>query len=372
MMKKILSCVVIVILGITLVSCKGKANTQQEESQNTFDIKIATNIMETYMQYLKNEDLDNAKKLYSKELSEKQKDIIKSDLKIEGFKLDEINEVGRSGLFKVRVTRSTPNKSMSILDMYNIKVEKQENEYKINEINSTTEKEAFIENEGIRIRQKNNVKTNLVVDLAGIPNYVYPKDDTASISKAQVPRKSFGMINFAYSGEKIAVSTFDKDSYIGVIKIDETMATQGGGGSGGGGGGGQGGGTQGGGGGGQGGQKTLTRETPVGKEITNIDMLKDVKLDLMNFSLDEKFILVQYDKTGVGKYIRVYDTDSGEMIPVEFEKKFPPDKVDVLFSSFGKDVLNIEVRSKNATGKEQADLIGKWQINLKDNKMQKL
>jgi hypothetical protein len=371
MMKKILSCMIVIILGVSLISCKGKDDKKKEETKDDFDIKIATNIMESYMQYLKKEDIENAKKLYSKELSEKQKEIVKSDLKIEGFKLDEINEVGRSGLFKVRVTRSTPNKSMSILDMYNIKVEKEENEYKINEINSMTEKEAFIENEGIRLRQKNNVKTNLIVDLAGIPHYAYPKDDKANISKAQVPKKGFGMINFAYSGEKIVVSTFDKDSYIGVIKIDETMATQGGGG------GGQGGGTQGGGeaaGGGKGGgaQKSLTRETPVGKEITTLDVLTDTKIDLMNFSLDEKFVLVQFDKTAIGKYIRVYDTDSGEMIPVEFEKKFPPDKVEVVFSSFDKDVLNIEVRPKAGTGKEQADLIGKWQVNLKDNKIKKL
>lgn len=375
-MKKILTCMIIFLLGITLISCKGKSKNQKEESKDNFDIKIATNIMDSYMQYLKKDDIENAKKLYSKELAEKQKDIVKSDLKIEGFKLDEINEVGRSGLFKVKVARSTPNKSMSILDMYNIKVEKEGNEYKINEINSSTEKEAFIENDGIRLRQKNNVKTSLIVDLAGIPHYAYPKDDKANISKALVPKKNFGMINFAYSGEKIVVSTFDKDSYIGVIKIDETMATQGGGkgGSGAQGGGGQEGGAGTGGAGGDqgGGTKSPTRETPVGKEITNIDILKDTKVDLMTFSLDEKVILVQYDKTSVGKYIRVYDTDSGEMIPVEFEKKFPPDKVDVVFSSFDKDVLNIEVRSKGTTEKAQADLIGKWQINLKDNKIKKL
>jgi hypothetical protein len=370
MMKKILSCALAVMLCLTLAGCNEKEEKKKAEEKDNFDIKIATNILESYMQYLQKEDMENAQKLFSKELAEKHKGSGKSDLRIEGSKVDEINEIGRSGLFKVRVVRATPNKSMSILDTYNIKVEKEGNEYKVSEINSMTEKEAFIERDGIRLRQKNNVNTNLIVDIAGVPHYAYPKDDKANVSKVIVPKTNFGMISFAYSGEKIAVSTFDKDSFIGVVQIDETMATQGGGG---GDQGGQGEGGNGGSGAGQGGGSTaLPKEMPVGKEITVIDLLKDTKVELMTFSLDEKFVVVQYDKPDTGKNLRVYDTDSGEMIPVSFEEKFPPEKVDVVFSSFDKDVLNFEVLEKNTTEKAQVELIGKWQISLKDFKMKKL
>lgn len=65
-----------------------------------------------------------------------------------------------------------------------------DNEYRITEISTEPEKEVFLEGEGIRLKDKNSVSSNLVVDMAGIPFYAYPKNDAAMINKAPVPKKA--------------------------------------------------------------------------------------------------------------------------------------------------------------------------------------
>ena len=361
--KKLL-CFTLVFFSIMIsTSCgKSKEEPEKEEKKEEFDIKIASNILDTYMGYLIKEDIESAKKLYSKELLEKDKGLGNTELKIFGYMTDEINEVGRSGLFKVIVTRANQNKSSCTLDMYNIKVEKEKTDYKISEINSEVEKEAFGQNNTLRNRSKNNIKTNLLIDFEGIPQYTYPKDDIGKLHKVVVPKSNFGIINFAYSGDRIAINTYDKDSFIGIIKIDESLAAQGGGGGDSSGGGGQ-----------QGGSSSVgAREIPIGKELTAIDLIFDSKVELLTFSLEEKFILVQYKKPLLGTNIRVYDVASGDLIPVSFEEKFPLGKVDVVFSSFDKDALNFEVVEKKTTEKTLSQLIGKWQVDLKKFKMKKL
>ncbi len=110
-------------------------------------------------------------------------------------------------------------------------------------------------------------------------------------------------MSLSYSENFIAISTYDKNSYIGIITIDESKAVQGGqdqgeqGNQG----------DQGGAGGGEAGQKETDimeeiGEKPIGKEISSLDLLKGSKIDFMVFSPDEKFIAVQYetsDKTKI-------------------------------------------------------------------------
>jgi hypothetical protein len=172
-------------------------------------------------------------------------------------------------------------------------------------------------------------------------------------------------MNFGYEGERIAISSYDKDSYIGIIKIDESMATQGGAG------GGQGG--QGGGEGGQGGEggkqgsQSMAREKPIGKEMTSLDILKDAKVEFMTFSNGEKFLVAQYIKPSLGRCIRIYNTDSGELSKEKLEEKYPYGKVEIIFSSFDKDVVNFEVIQKDMNDKAAAELAGKYQMELKED-----
>ena len=124
---------------------------------------------------------------------------------------------------RLRVARTSMDSSLSCLDEYTIKIVKDGAEYKISEVTSSPQKEAFVEGTGIRFRDKKNVKSNLIIDKSGIPKYVYSKDDEARLYKILVPLKEFRSINFNYEGDKIAVSTYNKNSFIGVVNIDESL-----------------------------------------------------------------------------------------------------------------------------------------------------
>ncbi|MDW8801655.1 hypothetical protein P8V03_10875 [Clostridium sp. A1-XYC3] len=368
--NSIIIIIVIIFVSCAFVGCKSNKKEQAKESTETFDMKAATNVTETYMKYLMKGDIENSKKFYSKELLKSSAPEENKSLKIFGYNLSDTSEVGKSGVFKLRVSRSDVTKPFASLDEYSIKISKEDTDYKINETNNNVQKEAFIEGDQIRLRNKNNVSTNLVIDLGSIPNFAFSKDDKSNIDKIPVPRAKFSIINFAYGGDNLALATEDKDSYIALIKIDESLAVQsdkGGGGD-----------EQGGGGNGGGakaGQDTggsKTKEKPIGKEITTLDLLRDSRVELISFSPEEKHVTVQYTKPGVGHCIRIYKMDGGDMIPFKFEEKYPLDKVDVVISSYDKDTINYDVIPKKAGDKTVNNIIGKWQLSLKDFKEKKM
>jgi hypothetical protein len=116
----------------------------------------------------------------------------------------------------------------------------------------------------------------------------------------------------------------------------------------------------------KGAQGGMQKEKPIGKEMTTLDLLKDSKIEFMTFSEGEKSILVQYNKPNMGRCIRVYNVESGELIPVKFEEKYPYGKVEIVFSSFDKDALNFEVIPKDMNDKASVEQAGKYQMSLKD------
>lgn len=367
--------VVLILIYAILVGCASNKKEESKDSGENFDMKAATNVTETYMKYLTKEDIENSKKFYSKDLLKNAAPEENKNLKIFGYSITDTSEVGKSGVFKMRVARADTTKPFASLDEYSVKITKEGSDYKISETSNTVQKEAFVEDNKIRLRNKNNVNTNLMVDIGSIPNYAFSKDDKTNVDKIQVPKTKFSMINFSYGGENLAIATQDKDSYIAIVKIDESLAVQSDkgdedkGGKGGGGGAGGAGGAEGGGKAGGGGQG---KEKPIGKEITSLDLLRDSKIEFMNFSPEEKNITVQYTKTGGGHCLRVYKMDGGDLIPFKFEEKYPLDKVDVLFSSYDKETLNFDVVPKKSGDKSVADITGKWQLSLKDFKEKKM
>ncbi|APQ73441.1 hypothetical protein [Clostridium botulinum] len=366
--------IIIFLIFTTTISLFGcKKNKEDTKVTNDFDIKIATNLLNSYMESLIEENMEGAQKLYSKKL---KKDKIKKenkDVKIKGYTTEQINEVGKSALFIAKVVSVNVKEPYTSVEEYKIRVIKEENEYKIDEVNISMDKEAFTKNNRIRYRNKNNVKTELIIKPSTLPDYSYAKDDKANIEKLTVPKKNIGPMSLSYSENFIAISTYDKNSYIGIITIDESKAVQGGQDQGD-----QGGqGEQGGAGGGETRQEATDimeeiGEKPIGKEISSLDLLKGSKIDFMVFSPDEKFIAVQYETSDKTKNTRIYQADSADIIPFKMEDKFPLNKVNVTLSSFATDSIIFNVSSKEKNDKNLTEFIGKWQLDLKEFKVKKM
>ena len=363
--KKRNSSMLIILVALTSIFlCVGcSADTKKQSiAENLFEIKSATIVVDKYMNDLMKNDMENAKKTYSSKLLKKSVNIQNTNLLIKGYNVDEVSELGSEGIFKIKVTRSDLKKAYAGLDEYKITVIKEGIDYKIDEIENSPEKEALLEDKGIRLKSKTNVKSNLIIDDAGLPVYAFSKDDKSNVEKIAVPRSNYGTLAFSYVGDSIAISTFDKNSYAGLVQIDESLAAQGSSDSTG-----STGSTQ-----SNGGSNTPVKESPIGKEIISLDIIKDSKIEFMIFSLDEKFVAIQYEKTGKGKCLRLYKTSNGELISYDFEEKFPVNYVDITFSSFDKDVINFSVSKKTNAPETAHAYVGKWQLSLKDFNAKKI
>lgn len=362
-MKKYIKLAVMAMISVCIVTITGCKSSDQggQENKQDFNTSIATNIVEIYMGMLQKGEFDGIKKYYSKDILEKQKETGNSmGLITTGWVIDDISEVGSSALYKIKVSKSATDKPVSTLDKLSIKVIKEEGEYKIKDINVIPEKEVFNEGMNLRIRNKNEVKTSLLIDMVGLPAYVYQKDDAGKLSKIPITKQQFSMASISYGGSRVAVTSYDKGSYLGIIKVEESVGAQGK--------------DQGGGGQNSGGQEnqTISRETPVGKEINSIDYIMGARIYFTAFSKDEKFILAQYETNDKGLYLRCYNVDSSELINVKLTETFDPQKFNLIFSSFDKDALNIEVKERVPLKNDDRTKIGKWQISLKDFKIKKL
>lgn len=340
-------------------------NAQQNIEKN-FDINAAKNVVDLYLNYLIKEDYKNAMKYYSKEMMNKKMDIKNTPLKVKGYNIEDINQVGKGGVFKLKVARTNLSEPFATLDECIIKINKEDENYKIVDIKNNTEGEAFIQRNKIRVRKESSADTNLLIDLSAIPQYSFPKDDKLAMNKLIVPKKNFGAMAFSYSGNSVAISTYDNNSFAGIVKLDESKSVQG---------------QENGGGTGEGNQGQqqgeeskgeMAKEQPLGKEIIELDILIDSKIEYMTFSQDEKFILLQYSKDKNKRSIRIYNADSGEIIPFKFEEKFPLDKVQVIFSSFDEKSVNVRVVPVDDKDKNLKSLIGNWQLDLKDYKCKKV
>lgn len=362
-MKKTLYFVLVMLMSIMFISCKAndKIKELNENQEDKFNSKIATQTVKNYLEAISKGDINTVKRLSVESMWDKSLEFISSDINICGYNIEDSNELKDSLLVKAKVSRVSNKDSRANLDSYSIKVIKEDaEEYKISDINVTTEKEAFYEDEEIRIRNKDNVKTNLLIDKSGIPQYGFSKNDKGSMMKISIPKTNFGVIAFSFSGDRIAVSTYDKDSFVAIIKLDESLMVQGGSSSEE---------TGGANGGSKGSSKVKVRETPVGKEITSLDILKDTMIKNLCFSLDEKYFMTQYEVKDKGMGVRVYDVDKGNLLNIDLEKEFPIEEFNVTFYSFDKDGMIFDVSAKEGKDREKQ---GRWKIELKDMKLTKM
>lgn len=370
-MKKYISYMLIFIIIFTFIGCtKQKAENVREKDR--FDIKIANNIVESYIKSIAAEKYNEANELLSEKVKTDVNDIKPNDLKIKGFRTEEMTESSGEGSFRTNVVKSNTNKPETQVIEYRFKVIKDGIDYKIDEIKTSLFREAFQDFDEIRLRKEQDLDTFLITAMEGLPKYAYSKDDNAKMKSQLVPKGNFGIITLDYTGSTIAITTTGEDAYIGVLAFDDSMETQGQN-KGGGQGGGQNGGQNGGGGanGQQGGAQNgkMPKEKPIGKQLLSCDVMQKTTVEDMVFSKDEKLLAIQYKKEG-NRSIRVYNIGNGELIKFKFEEEYPLNKVDIIFKGFEKDTMKYTVVPKGEQ-KDVSEYVGNWEMDLKEFKAKK-
>lgn len=368
-MKKTSIFLLFIICVLIFIGCMSK-DQKKNDKKIGVEIKSVENTVDYYMKQISKDNYEEVKKLYTKELAENIVDKIDDNLKVRGYKITQISETGEAGYVKVRVAKMNTKKPACVLDEAIFKVVKVNDEYKISEINNISIGEIFEEEGNLRFKNRDDVRTNLLIYKDSLPKYAFSKDDVANLNKIPITKGNFKLTNLNFSGDKAVLSMEDDYTYIGVVNIDQSLEAlnkqiasngedagnqnkegeEG-----------------------EGAKEDFLkgREKPIGKQLINLDILKGTNIEFMLFSQDEKFVIVQYNDDNGVRCMRVYSSDSGDLIPFKFEENFNINEVDVIFDYFDKDILNFEVKSKKGKEENQKDLVGKWELDLKGFKVKK-
>lgn len=352
-----------------LTGCK-KQNTEDVKEKDRFDIDIARNIVESYINKVSADKFDEANELLTEKVKTDVKDMKTTNLKVNGFRIEEMSEVGKGGDFEASVTKANMDKPESQIIKYKFRVIKEGVDYKIDEIKIVPFREAFQSFGEIRLRKEDEADTFLVVDMEGIPISAHPQDDSGKLGSKTIPKGKFGAMTLDYSGKSLAISTTGgKDTYICVLSIDDSTQTQGGGNN-------QedGGGEEGSSGAGdkqnlsQG--KKMLREKSIANKLVSCDIMENTTLEKMVFSKDEDLLAVQFKKEG-NRLLRVYNTNSGELIKFKFEEEYPINKVNIAFAGFDEETMKYTVTAKEGA-KDVSQYVGNWALDLEEFKAAKL
>ncbi|WP_242845203.1 hypothetical protein [Clostridium novyi] len=348
-----------ILIFLTIFMCVGCNKNQYEnvKEKDVFNMKVATKIVEAYFNYTKSDKYEESAKLLDEKAKTDTKDLKPSKLRIRGYRISEVTESGGEGDFKVDVIKSSVDKPETQVIDYRIKVAKKGLDYKITEVSTSLFKEAFQKKNQIRFRKENNVETLLITDMDGIPKYGYAKSDSGKLQSELIPKNKFGICCLSYSGDMLGITTTGDGSFVGIIDLDDTIQTQ----------------TSNKDEGGDSSQNkegsNLVKEKPIGKNVLLCDLLKKAKIENMTFSQDDKLLLVQYSKDK-DTCIKVFNTESGEPIPTNFESEYPLSKVNVVFREFKKDKMIFSVINKDSKEKDNK-YIGEWELNLQSYKISK-
>lgn len=358
-MKKYISYIMILVMVAILIGC-GEKTAENVKEKDAFDLKAANTLVEQYLDDISSESYERANKVLLENVKGNVKDIQPNNLKIKGYRIEELNESVGEGNFRVKVVKSNIVKPEAQVLEYRIKVVKDGIDYKISEVNASNLKEVYKELDEIRLRKEDEVETYLLTNFKGLPKYAYAKGDNGKMNSEEVPHNEYGMTTLNYSGDLAAISTLGNGTYIGILSFDESTATQGS----------SPGGKQGEEGQeGQSGQLKLIKEKPIGQKFVSLDVIKGGKIENMVFSQDEKFIVIQYTK-GEMKSIRVYEVRNGELIKTNFDEEYPLNKVNVIYTKFKKDKMLYKVMPKNDQEKNN-EYVGDWELDLKTFKILK-
>ncbi|MCY6371990.1 hypothetical protein [Clostridium ganghwense] len=361
-MKKYISYILVLFMFFSFIGCSKKKVEEVKEKDN-FDIKMASVTVDNYVKLIKNENYELGNKLLSETVKTEQASLTKNDLKILGHKILEMSESDGEGIFKVEIVKCNLNKPETLITESQMTVIKEGMEYKIDKIANSVKKEIFYKNKMLRMRKEKEVETNLVIDMQGLPKYAYAKDDKAKMKIQIVPKSEFGVAEFGYEGNKIAITTYDANTFIGILTLDDTMVTQGND-------------EQKGEGEGKGQKEgapgAILKEKPIGKQLLACDVLNNSDVEIMMFSMDEKLLAVQYKTRDNSKRcIRIYNVGSGELIPTMFEEEYPLNKVQVLLQEFQKEKMLFSIIPKTEADKDN-EYVGNWEMDLKEFKLKKI
>lgn len=350
--KKILSAVIILLLNFNIACAR---DVEKSENIDLFNSKMAQDLAEEYLYLIKNNNLDLANNLCTQELLSKNKEIKLGDSKIVAFANDSIIESSNSAYITFNVIRNVENASRCDLDNYTIKVIKDNEDYKIDEVKAMSKKQAFVKNDSLRLIGENGGDSDLIISLRNIYKDIYSKENKIMLYKENVVADKFGPISLGYEGQRIAISTIgDNKTLIAIAYTDENNENKG--------------------------SASIDIEVsggdvdgildkPIAKKLIPLDMLENITIKNLVFTKEEEYLIVEYINDKLNNRINIYNTSNGDLVPIKFDLMFPIEKYSINLKDFDEDECIISVESND--NNTRSELLGEYKINIKDESIKK-
>ncbi|VYU56384.1 Uncharacterised protein [Clostridium tertium] len=358
--NKIMYVLSLIILNLYILSSCSYYQASDVEI-DLFKPKIAYELSEKYLGMIRNDNIEGAKSLCTENLLSKNNEITTGTSKIISYEPEALIEAtSKSAFITFNVIRNSSSEPKCDLDNFAIKVIKDGEDYKIDEIKAMNKMQVFVKNDSLRIIGEDGGKSDLIVSLNNMPKDVYLRRNKLMLYKEKVEAEAFGPVALGYKGKKIAISTTGGNkSFLSIAFIEESKATQG--------------------------ESTEAKgeegktetnledilDKPIAKKVVPLDLLDNVKIDNLVFTKEEGFLIVEYVNSNSIKRIKVYNSEDGELVDINFDKEFPEDTYNISLVNFDKDEFKILVSGKLGSKNIKADILGEYTVFIEGKEIKK-
>lgn len=366
MRKRILSLSSLLLFLLMIFSGCSKTEDKAEKI-DIFSLKKAFDLADEYLGLIKNNDMEEANKLCTEKLLSNNNKVATGTSEIIAYAPDNVIESSKSSFITFNVVRNSSSEPKCDLDNYAIKVIKEGDDYRIDEIKATSLKQVFVKNNALRIIGEDGGKSDLIISLNNISKDAYLKENKLMLYKEKVPCDNFGPVALGYKGNKIAISTISEGrAFISIAYIQESKEAQGASSQG----------DEGGNSNQQGNNEISNLEDlldkPIAKKVIPIDIYNGVKINNLVFTHEERYLITEYVNNNLVKRIKVYNSASGDLIQLNFDEMFKEDKYNIELIDFKKDEINISVTSKGDEKDINKEIIGEYKVYIEEKEIKKI
>lgn len=359
--RNLFKCCLLVIMSFYLLSACTKKENNEKANIDLFNPKEAVKVAENYLNYVKDNNIEEANKLCTEQLISKNKEISTGTSRIIAYAPDNMIESSGSAYVIYNVIRNSASEPKCDLDNYAIKVLKIDDQYKIDEVKSMNKKQVFVRNKSLRMIGEDGGKSDLILTLNNLPKDVYLSENKIMLYKEKAPSEAFGPVSLGYKGQKVAISTIGNNkTFLSIAYIEESKATQG-----------------------EANESNPNKEgstevnledaldKPIAKKVIPLDLLINIKIDNLVFTKEEGFLIVEYLNSNSVRRIKVYNGENGELVDIEFDKEFPVDTYNISLIKFDKEDFKISVGGKLGAKDINAEKLGEYDVSIEGKEIKK-
>lgn len=285
--------------------------------------------------------------------------------------MQEISKEGENSIGSYSLQRVAENSNNVILnykvsklrgidvdvDEFDIKVIDGEEGYKVKDVNAKNLIQVYLDGENLRIKQEDTGSSDLLIRKKDLPSDVYPKKDYIILNKISIEVGDYDKLAIDLKGKRVGIVNKSNKGYlISLAEVENASQTIGSNDS-------------------TGGTdnngssvdpSTLEEimEKPIASNLVPYDLIEAKSIEKVSFSADGSFFIVQINN-GNSSSLKIYKNPSGELLDMDLDKIFSPEKYTLNINTINDEGLFVKV---SAIGNDKEEE-GLYKLDLKAMKI---